>query len=163
LPRELSIEQNIELVKDIITNQIGNKTYHAAIHASDATLGKVNQPHVHLMFSDRIPDGISRSPEKHFKRFNRIKPELGGCKKDSGGRDSYILKEELVFCRESIANIQNAHLEKHGHSARVDHRSNKDRGIDKEPERHLGQSGVMKLSEEEKLAYLAKRKTKQRG
>lgn len=160
LPSELTDKQNIELVKDLVKNQVGDKPYLLAVHAPDASLGNGKQPHLHLMFSDRKPDGINRSPDLHFKRFNRISPENGGCKKDSGGKDRYILREELISCRESVAHIENAHLEKHGHAARVDHRSNKERGIKQDPERHLGQSGVKKLTDEDKAALQTERTVK---
>lgn len=158
LPAELTYEQNIALVKELVKTEVGDKPYHLAIHGPDAALGTCKQPHLHLMYSDRKPDGIDRGPELHFRRHNAKHPEKGGCKKDSGGRDQGILKEELLTTRENVANIQNKFLELHGHSARVDHRSHKERGIDKLPERHLGQVGVNKLSEDEKLAFQAKRK-----
>ena len=137
LPSELTKEQNMELVKDLIKNQVADKPFQYAIHEPQASLGKVRQPHLHLMFSDRKPDGIFRGPEQHFKRFNPKNPNQGGCKKDSGGKEKFVLKEELISSRESVAKIQNAHLEQHGHAARVDHRSNRERGIEREPERHI--------------------------
>ncbi len=88
----------------------------------------MKQPHAHIMFSDRTPDGIERVPSQHFKRYNPRNPEHGGCKKDRGGREPSVLKNELVSRRESWADLQNEFLEANGHAARVDHRSNKDRG-----------------------------------
>jgi len=149
LPSELTNEQNLDLVKELIKDEVGDKSFQFAIHCPNAALGGVLQPHLHLMFSDRKPDGISRGAEQHFKRFNRKHPEDGGCRKDSGGKDRFVLAEELSSIRESVAQIQNKHLEKHGHQASVDHRSNHERGIDQEPERHLGRSTIKKLKDSE--------------
>jgi hypothetical protein len=46
--------------------------------------------------------------------------------------------EQLVAWREQWANLVNRHLERHGHEARVDHRSLEAQGIDREPTVHLG-------------------------
>ncbi len=157
LPNELTREQNLALVKEFIDKEIGVKPFQYAIHLPNAALGNVDQPHAHIMFSDRLPDGIQRTPQQHFKRFNAKVPENGGCQKDSGGKDRATHKSDVVRCRESWADMQNQHLAKNGHETRVDHRSNKDRGIAASPEKHLGQAGVMKMTLEEKNTFKAKR------
>ncbi|MCI3049250.1 hypothetical protein ML378_26340, partial [Escherichia coli] len=43
-----------------------------------------NQPHAHIMMSQRVNDGIERTPEQYFRRYNARYPERGGAKKDSG-------------------------------------------------------------------------------
>ena len=53
--------------------------------------------------------------------------------------------------------LQNKHLEKHGHNDRVDHRSLKDQGIDREPEKHLGAIGVNRLNTHDISALLERR------
>lgn len=157
LPNELTREQNLTLVKDFVEKEIGDKPFQYAIHLPNAAIGNVDQPHAHIMLSDRKPDGILRTPEQHFRRHNAKDPGKGGCKKDSGGKDPKTLKTEIVRLREHWANIQNDHLAKSGHETRVDHRSNKERGIEAFPERHLGQAGVKKMTPEEKDAFKAKR------
>ena len=152
LPNELTNSQNLELVKEFVKSEIGDKPFQLAIHMPNAALGNVDQPHAHIMLSDRMPDGIQRTPDQHFKRFNRNEPEKGGCQKDSGGKDKTKLKTEVVRLREHWAELQNEHLQKNGKAARVDHRSNKDRGIAVVPERHLGQAGVRVLTDDEKEA-----------
>lgn len=153
LPQELTIEQQQELLGEFIRTEIGEKTYQFAIHSPTAALGGMEQPHAHVMFSDRKPDGIDRPPEQQFRRYNPANPELGGCKKDSGGKDRVKLKGELIAVREAWADLQNSHLEKHGHTARVDHRSNRARNIEREPEKHLGHVGIKRMSEEDKAHY----------
>lgn len=150
LPRELSPQQRLDVVNEFIETQIIDKPYMAAIHAPMASLGKGNHPHAHVITSDRKPDGIERRQEIFFSRYNANNPERGGCKKDSGGKDRNELRDDLIMLRENMAAIQNTHLEKNGFSARVDHRSNKDRGIKKEPERHFGQVRIKLMSDDEK-------------
>lgn len=149
LPNELSTEQCLELVQDLVKREVGEKPFQYAIHRPSAALGNVQQPHAHVMLSDRKPDGISRTPEQHFKRYNAKEPGKGGCRKDSGGKDPETLKTEVVRLREHWAELQNEHLALNGHAARVDHRSNRERGINAVPERHLGQAGVKRLTTEQ--------------
>lgn len=138
LPAELSSEQLIELVKDFINAVAPHKPYEVAIHAPLAALGGVPQPHFHLMTSDRVDDGIERPPEQHFRRFNSLAPHLGGCRKESGGKTPLELSDSLRSVRAVLAEVINKHLMRHGHIARVDHRSNRDRGLPEPVDRHLG-------------------------
>lgn len=159
LPVELAPEQRSELVQEFAAKICGSKPYEFAIHAPEAALGKVSQPHAHLMINNRVPDTIERSPELHFRRHNPVNPELGGCKKDSGGRHRGEMKELAISIRETFANIQNQYLEKYGHTDRVDHRSYRTRGIDKAPERHLGHARIKQMSEEAVGELLQKRRS----
>jgi hypothetical protein len=47
-------------------------------------------------------------------------------------------REQLGEWREQWAHLANRHLERHGHEARIDHRSLKEQGIDREAGIHLG-------------------------
>lgn len=149
-PVELSEEEQRELLNSFIAARVGSKPYQYAIHRPTAALGKIDQPHVHLMVCDRMPDGIERSPETFFKRFNRAQPHLGGCEKDSGAKSRTDLKEKTQAIRKDWADITNAQLERGDHAERVDHRSYKDRGIERKPERHLGRFAIQQMSEESK-------------
>ena len=157
LPVELTRDQNIELVQEIAKEVIGNKTFQLAIHEPIGAIGGLPQPHLHTVLSDRMQDEIVREPDQHFKRFNAKHPELGGCKKDSGGMEPVALKQHVKSLRESCATLINKHLAKHGHEARVDHRSNRERGIDKEAERHLGAAAIKKMTDEDKAQIKEKR------
>ena len=150
LPCELTSEQHRELVEEFIDREIGAKPYQYAIHCPSAALGVDKQPHAHIMFSDRVPDGIVREPVRFFRRYNAKAPEMGGCKKDSGGKDVITLRQEVVQRRENWAALQNEHLDKYGHEARVDHRSHRERGIAREPERHLGPAAIRALTAKQK-------------
>jgi hypothetical protein len=104
------------------------------------------------MYSERTVDGIERDPEQYFKRYNGQHPELGGCRKDSAGTE-----ERLLETRQRWAEAQNAHLQQHGHAARVDHRSLAEQGIDRAPEQHLGGRRVRQLEPEQREALLERR------
>lgn len=139
LPRELSREQQIALVQRFAEQELGTtRSYQWAIHTPMASDGK-EQPHVHLMFSDRLLDGIERGPEQFFKRYNSKNPERGGSRKATYGanKDEAALTYEGI--RERWATVQNQALEHAGVEARVDHRSLAAQGIlDREPELHRG-------------------------
>ena len=153
LPSELSIEQLIALAEKLVLELVGNKPYQYAIHAPDGSLGAIPNPHVHLMYSDRMPDGIERAPEQMFSRYNSKQPERGGCRKDSGGLSPLELRANLIHTRRTIADLQNEALAKNGHEARVDHRSLREQGKQHRPERHLGQVRIRGMSADEKATY----------
>ena len=158
LPREFTPAERLELVQDFIKQEIGERhAYQFAIHKPNAAIEDGEQPHAHIMFSERTRDGINRDPAEYFKRYNAKTPEKGGCKKASGGKLAKERKTELVALRERWAELQNNHLEKHGHIDRVDHRSLKDQGINREPEKHLGSRGVRNLNTHDISAVLERR------
>lgn len=160
LPNELNTEQHLEIVKSIIEDHVGVKPYQYALHCSSSSIEGVAQPHLHFMMSDRIDDGLERSPEQFFKRYNKAHPERGGCKKDSGGKEPCVLKEQVVTLRKNVACLINDKLEEHGFNSRVDHRSHRERGLDTQPEKHLGQTAIKKMTEDEKGLLKEKRKGK---
>ena len=136
---------------------VGNKPYQYALHASDAKLGEEANAHAHVMASDRLPDGIVRSPETTFMRNNPKFPARGGCKKDSGGKSPMQLRDDVIDKRKRVAGIQNRMLAECGIDGRVDHRSHKDRGIRRVPEQHLGQARIRNMSSEQRAGYVAAR------
>lgn len=142
LPRELNPQQRQELVASFVEQELGEKhAYTWAIHTPKASLEGGEQPHAHIMFSERIQDGIERGADQFFKRYNAKQPERGGCQKSNIAKSAEQRKLELVALRERFADLQNAYLEAYGHSARVDHRSLLDQGLDRAPEKHLGWKG----------------------
>jgi len=137
LPRELNAEQRQELVEDFVQAEIGSKyPYQLAIHNPKAMDGN-DQPHVHLMFNERLQDGIERDPEQYFKRYNSKNPERGGAKKDNTGKSYQERKTDIKDLRQRWADTCNRYLEKYGIDSRIDMRSYKEQGIDKEPEKKL--------------------------
>ena len=139
LPREMTQEQRLDLVREFVRQELGDRhAYTFAIHNPRAALEGGEQPHAHIMFSERNRDGIERSREQYFKRYNAKNPERGGCRKGDGAKTPTERKADLVALRERWAILQNRHLEKNGHTDRVDHRSLEAQGIDRLPTEHMG-------------------------
>lgn len=154
LPNELSLQQNLEIVRTVVSELVGDKPYQFAVHGPESKFSGVKNVHAHVMFSDRVPDGLVRSPEKTFARYNQAHPERGGCRKESGGRTSMQIRDELIAKRKLIAEILNQELANAGVEARVDHRSHKDRGMQRKPERHLGPARVRSMTAGEKAEHI---------
>lgn len=157
LPNELAGGELITLAERLVRELIGNKPYQYAIHSRDGMLGGLPNPHMHLMYSDRVPDGLDRPPARVFARYNAKCPQAGGWRKDSGGQSPAELREKVLTTRRTIADLQNEALAQHGHPSRVDHRSLRSRGVQRRPERHLGPTRVRTLSGEEKAVYAVHR------
>lgn len=110
LPRELDDKQKEKLVREWVKQEIGQKhAYTWAIHSPKASDGG-EQPHVHLMFSERVMDGHERGPEQFFKRYNSKTPEKGGAKKANTGKHPLERKEELKDLRHRWEVMCNRHL-----------------------------------------------------
>ena len=164
LPRELSVEQRKELIQNICREQFGERqAYTAVMHNHQATLDGGEQPHVHIMFSDREHDGIERDEKQFFKRANKKNPKRGGAGKNDrfSGRNGKR-HEGMREVREQVANQINKSLERAGHEVRVDHRTleaqraeavekgdhSKAEELDRAPERHLGPKIANKTARE---------------
>ena len=94
LPRELTPDDRAALVRDWVRQELGDRhAYQWAIHNPRAVDGG-EQPHAHLMFSERQRDGIDRNPDRYFKRYNAKAPREGRrpqrlraeCRPDPQGR-----------------------------------------------------------------------------
>lgn len=157
LPAELTVEQNIQMVKEFVSEQVPGKACVVAFHMGTAALTGLPQPHFHSLHSNRVMDGIDRPAERYFARANAKHPERGGCKKDSGGKHMGEMKAELKELRAAYAAKVNEHLVMNGHEAHVDHRSFAERGLPRMPERHLGQAKVRSMSAEERKTFVEQR------
>jgi len=117
LPHELTDEQRVELVRGFTQEQFVNHGMIAdiAIHAPSAE-GDARNHHAHVMLTMR---------------------ELTGDGFGKKVRD-WNSSDLLANWREQWAQHQNRQLERHGHPARVDHRSYEAQGVDREPTQHLG-------------------------
>lgn len=133
LPRELNEQQRLELVRDWIAQEIGDKhPYTFAIHNPLALDGK-EQPHAHLMICERELDGIERGADTFFKRYNSKDPSKGGAKKSNTGLDRDTRKAMLKDQRQRWGDLVNKQLEKANSKSRVDMRNWKERGLDEKP------------------------------
>jgi ATP-dependent exoDNAse (exonuclease V) alpha subunit len=122
LPRELSKEQRLEAVREFVDREFVSKGMVAdvAIHCPDAADAK-EQPHAHIMLTMRDLTGD------------------GFGSKNRGWNGS----DKLEGWREAWADHANRALEQAGHDERIDHRSLKDQGIDREPQIHLGRAAKL--------------------
>lgn len=118
LPRELSREKQIELASTATKEFLGDRhAYTLAVHAPGARDGK-EQPHAHLMFSERKIDECTRElpAEQFFKR--------NGAKKDREWNDR-AKPEEL---REKWCKMMNQAMRENNVESQVDHRSYEQQG-----------------------------------
>ncbi|PRX26133.1 plasmid mobilization system relaxase [Paraburkholderia sp. BL18I3N2] len=157
IPRELDDEQRVALVREFVEHTLGERhAYTWAIHNPAASDG-LEQPHAHIMFTERVNDGIARDPEHYFRRWNAADPEKGGA-----GKDRYLSSRQFVRdVREEWAVTANHFMARAGIEARIDHRSYRTLGIELEPSvkvgvaRYAGERGVMAsvLEENRQRAY----------
>ena len=80
LPKELSKAERLELASGFARRLTEGEQlpYTLAIHRGGPD---GENPHAHLMFSERSNDGIERTAEQWFKRYNAKEPEKGGARK----------------------------------------------------------------------------------
>ncbi len=118
LPRELSDEQRIALAREATREFMGSRfAYTLAVHNPEAA-DKIEQPHMHLMFSERAIDDTTRTlpAERFFKR--------NGAKKDRKWND----QNQAEVIRAKWCELMNRALENAGIDQRVDPRSLADQG-----------------------------------
>ena len=82
-PKELTQAQRIELAEEFIAEFADRYRYPftCAIHNHAGSIGGIEQPHLHFMYSERHVDDIDRTAEQFFKRYNPKQPEKGGAQK----------------------------------------------------------------------------------
>ena len=82
-PKELNQAQRIELAEQFIAEFADRYRYPftCAIHNHAGSIGGIEQPHLHFMYSERHVDDIERTAEQFFKRYNPKQPEKGGAQK----------------------------------------------------------------------------------
>ncbi len=131
LPKELGEDERVTLAREFAEKltEKENLPYTLAVHE-----GRGENPHAHVMISERMNDGVERPPETWFRRANREEPEGGGALKT----ESMKPKAWLTETRELWGREVNGALERGGHEARVDHRSLEAQGLERVPTRHIG-------------------------
>ena len=109
LPNELTAKQRKTLVEAFLNQHVVTHQYpHSyAIHNVKSRIEGIDQPHCHLMLSLKANDGLDRTPETYFKRFNPKNPEKGGAKKRQldEGFDNY--RSFLLYIRKEWENHMN--------------------------------------------------------
>lgn len=133
LPVELTLEQNIALMRQFVSEQVLPRGQVADWVYHD----EPGNPHVHLMTTLRplTEDGFGP------KRVAVI-GEDGQPLRMKSGKIAYRLwagdKQEFLEQRNGWLDLQNQHLALNGHEIRVDGRSYAERGIDVVPTTHIG-------------------------
>ena len=121
LPVELDERQRRYLARSFAEKLTGpERPYTLAIHRGEAkNPGDKNNPHAHLMISERGLDGHARSAETWFKRANKRNPKRGGALKSRELMNpDWIAQTRQVWEQEA-----NRALERAGRSERINHRS----------------------------------------
>jgi hypothetical protein len=157
LPNMMSQVQLSVVGEELAKAHAGNKPYQFAVHASAGQISAEENPHVHVMVCDRMPDGIARAVEEFFRRYNSKQPERGGARKDSGGRTSMELRDQVIATRKLSADVINECSAVNGLNIRVDHRSFKSRGIDRAPEVRQGPARVRDMTLDDKKRFASRR------
>jgi len=114
LPKELLPSQRIELSKAFIhafTAEF-NFPYTCAIHNHKGAIAELDQPHLHLMYSERCDDHIPRTAEQFFKRYNEKSPQQGGTRKITADERG-LGKQIIPKMRLDTEHILNEYLEKY--------------------------------------------------
>jgi MobA/MobL family protein len=111
LPVELSGEEQIQLAQKfalaLSATEAGPLPYSFAVHR-----GKGENPHAHIIVSERVCDGYDRTPETWFKRAADTKkqtPELGGAKKSAAFQPREWLgevREPWATCKGQVTSIR---------------------------------------------------------
>lgn len=108
LPKELSRKHRTELVESFI-QEFADKyqfPYTAAVHNHESTLTGDDQPHLHLMYSERSQiDKIERNAEQFFRQYRPKNPQQGGAPKMTAnalGQGKNQLKEFRLITEQLI-------------------------------------------------------------
>jgi ATP-dependent exoDNAse (exonuclease V) alpha subunit len=119
VPKELNAKQQMECAVSWAQKELVGKGMVAEVSLHNPKGGK--NPHVHILCTMRTVEG---------DKFSSKKPR------------EWNEKPQLHDWRETWCKAENAALEKAGHPERVDHRSLKDRGIDRIPEPKIGKEAM---------------------
>lgn len=153
LPRELTKEQQLELVRSFVRDQYVNQGMVAdiAIHRPDASDGR-DQPHAHVLLTMRRLDsnsetGFSRLKERDWNEREDIARAFAEARKRFN--DTGLLEDKLALeaaearrnvnvWRAGWAEYANRALKEVGSDARIDHRTLEAQGIFRAPQPNIG-------------------------
>ena len=125
LPRELDQEAQIAMARAFLDTHLATMPYLWVLHDPVNARGD-HQPHMHVLFHERMLDGIERSAEQHFMRYNREHPERGGAQKDAW----FCQRSTAYEVRAAWCDWVNYSLEREGHAGRLHPDSLYARGFD---------------------------------
>ena len=143
LPRELSFDQSIEMVKEFCQENFVSKGMCCDIAVHDPAPPGHN-PHVHIMLTMRGIDENGKWLPKSRKEYvldengERIRLPSGEWKSRKVDTVDWNRKENAEIWRQSWEEYQNKYLEKNRCPERIDMKSYKRQGIEQIPTQHLG-------------------------
>lgn len=138
LPVELSKEEQIELAEKFCAKIMGdNHAYAFAIHKNKGALSGKENPHVHLVYSDRLIERDRDVPRELFCR------QRTGYKKDRTitGPKRHDWYRNV---RKTWADMVNEKL-KEKNVELISERSYQEQGIERTPQKHLGHDTINSL------------------
>ena len=128
LPNEMTDEEMIEFTKEYVDENFKDLPYTFAIHKKKSTIHEKENPHVHLIFSDRVNNERSKHLDKdeYYKKHgvSRYGKEYGGSYRT---RD-YTAKNTRVYrqTRKDLADRINAYYKEKGINKSVTEKSLKE-------------------------------------
>jgi len=157
LPKELSFEQNKELIREYCRKNFVTEGMCVDFAIHDKKDDENENIHAHVMLTMRpfnkdgtwgIKEKKDYALDENGERIPIIDPKTGLQKVDSRNRKQwqrvYIQTNDwnnsanAEVWRESWADMCNEYLERNNHTARIDHRSYERQGIEQIPTVHLG-------------------------
>lgn len=150
LPTELTPEQQKELVRDYVKDNFVDRGMIADVAIHDKGDGN---PHAHILLTMREVDRDGNWQQKCKKEYeldkdgNKQRLPSGNYKCRKIDANDWNKKKSLEKWREGWEKTANRHLEKAGHEARIDRRSLKEQGVDREPQIHEGRAAQIQKKE----------------
>lgn len=141
LPKELSLDKQIELTRDFVKDTFVDKGMVADISIHDSKKGN---PHAHIMLTMRPFDECGNWGAKAKKEYildkkgEKIKLKSGEYKSRKIDAVDWNKKENLEKWREQWGNYANKSLEINGFEERIDHRTLEAQGIERVAQIHVG-------------------------
>lgn len=129
LPVELSREEQWAMGHAFVAEHLKGHAYLIAMH-DPVTKGQ-HQPHIHVLFSERVGRGEAPEKETYFRQ-----PSAGGWAKDRW----FSQRNSAIALRDAWADWMNYTLERAGVESRIHPRSLYEQGIDRPPEPKVGYS-----------------------
>ena len=165
LPKELTERQQVALAREFatsVTTGTGERLpYTLAVHH-----GEGENPHAHLMFSERANDGLARSAEQWFRRHNPKAPDQGGAKKSEATKPKAWLEQTRArWAEQANRALARAGCPEQIHAGSLaqqlteaEHRGDADaiaRLAHREPGVHLGPHNLARVERGESLERVA--------
>lgn len=142
LQNEFTLEENIDLIHEFMTRYgIDKQPYSFAIHIKKSAFNHpVDNAHVHLMFSEKTPDGRDLSMKEFFSRYTEKDGEkIGGCR----WNESFSSKEALYSMRKFWADICNQKFTQKGMDKRISEKTLEKQKLELMKEGKIDEAAVM--------------------